>query len=292
MSLDFSSYNLAPFKSSSGLITGNALSYFKKTDAPRFVKASINWANYPTLGVYLNLTAQQSTVAPLDKISALYVDNTGNPNSVYIKFPDTGYIVTVPPDSTSLRPVFTNALEAQIFCEATSSSPTETDLFFGNVFVNAFDEYQRPYAQTLLQGSSNANGYPTYLTPTVADQVSNAQISLTAGAVFSTMLAAKSSGRFIISSLQFCSVGLQTSAGVAVTQFTFQDIGGIDTIVYQTLICTLTQQIGANLLYNLSGAQLVLDATKNWGINFNGTISGTLIAGGVDANCAYAWITS
>lgn len=115
MSRDFRTIPTTPWKG--GIPQSVEIALCRPAELPRALVVEIDFADYPvsgpasggTQGVYVDLAAQGAT-QPLDKIATLKIDNTGNPQIIYIQFPDVVDIITVPPNSVLTVSALTNHL--------------------------------------------------------------------------------------------------------------------------------------------------------------------------------------
>lgn len=106
---------------------------------PACVTAVINWADYGVsstkfrTGVYINIAqTSQQTIAQLDAIRSVKIDNSYCPVPMYLVFPDTGDVVTCPPYGIVQTPVLTNGLLAKLYGDGfyTGRPPQTTVQFF------------------------------------------------------------------------------------------------------------------------------------------------------------------
>src|SRR5258708_37754783 len=77
-------------------------------EGDQFINAEINWGTANTAAIQFSLSGN-SPVA-LSQIVALYVDNRRCGVDVDFLFPDSGFLLSVPPHAQGLYPVLTNAL--------------------------------------------------------------------------------------------------------------------------------------------------------------------------------------
>lgn len=111
----------------------------EKDYSPGAVRFQIDWeslgagSSVPALGVDIDLLAQ-AVQAPLDKIRAIFIDNTFSNASIYIWFADTQYPIVCPPNATILAPVFSGLQEFTVYGEGfyDNEVPT-TEIICSNV---------------------------------------------------------------------------------------------------------------------------------------------------------------
>lgn len=153
--------------------------------APTIVPVDVIWSAYgadstkPSVGVTLDLGigANNQPNSLLDKIASVYIDNTQSNVPIYVYFPSTGFTVTAPPNSSTWYPVHTFDYKANIYGVGfvTGQIP-RTTIFFSNVFVPPYTDYEINQAIALWRASPNitrgtnifTNGYSV---PAVGDQI-------------------------------------------------------------------------------------------------------------------------
>lgn len=143
--------------------------------APLFacVSSIINWINYgsvasgASLAIEINLIAQ-NTAPPLRRIEGVYIDNSYNAITVYVLFPDTGYVVTCPANRITMKPVVTNGLRCQVFADGfTGSSAPLTRIILTEKYIENFDIDNAastttfPKVETIAINNNNNTG-PTF----------------------------------------------------------------------------------------------------------------------------------
>lgn len=117
--------------------------------AGKCVPLTFNWLAYgvgnalPALVVNINLQTNPQSPAPfLDQIRSLYIDNSGNPYTLIVQFPDTGFIVQAQPYATGWYPVFTNkfVLNVAVLGFNNNNNNTQVDIFVTNVFAPPYTD--------------------------------------------------------------------------------------------------------------------------------------------------------
>lgn len=127
---------------------------------------TIQWDIYgagtakPNLGVSLNLYSSASIKAPIDRIAALYIDNTESENPVFIVFPDTGFIATCNAFSSEYIPVITGTLQAIIYTiNYIDEYDYTTRVFFLDKWVPGFVTLERNQTFPNFLASPSRGGF-------------------------------------------------------------------------------------------------------------------------------------
>jgi hypothetical protein len=114
------------------------------------VKLSYNFLSYGAGAANSAIVVQSNLVGGaggsygqlLDRIRSIYIDNTGNPLPLYVKFPDTDFTVSAQPYSIGWYPVFTNGFEVLtgVFGFTNTNNQTSANIYVTNLSVAAFTD--------------------------------------------------------------------------------------------------------------------------------------------------------
>lgn len=129
---------------------------------PKYVGITVVWADYGTtvpvvgssvavgtMGVAVTYNAKQGN-QPLDLIKSVFVDNSNINQTVYVRFPDTGFVAECPPNGQLLTPVHTGAASIEIIIVGPSSFTTldgaaaQTQVFLFDVQLEGLLSEGRP----------------------------------------------------------------------------------------------------------------------------------------------------
>lgn len=179
MAFDFSALPTAPYLGK--LIQPAAVSLCGAPKNPMTTPVLIDWQAYfggtgpfniatgnnGRAGVIVDLNNNTAGVQPIEAIRSLYVDNTNNPTSVFIRFPDTDFVITVAAETSKCVPVFTNSLVFHVYTTAmVAALPVSigawpaTKIFANNFTPQAFDYSEAPPSLGLFLRSSGGTGVP------------------------------------------------------------------------------------------------------------------------------------
>lgn len=159
------------------------------TKPPAFMRIDLNWNTYwqaagnPTsIGVNVDLTNQGAT-NPLDLIRSCYIDNTNSSCPIYVQFPDTGFVVTAPPQSAVYMPVMTAQMRCNIYAtNLTAGFIPTTTVFLSNVMVPPYvdpalnQSYPQWLGSPLITRSNLLT--PGFGPPVLGDQLQSVPISI------------------------------------------------------------------------------------------------------------------
>jgi hypothetical protein len=131
------------------------------------INTVMDWLNtYPGQAVSINVQSQ-GTIAPIDQIVMLYIDNSRNPNNVTVGFTDSQQFLEAPAFTTGYYPVFTQNLFFNVYNGTTGKPPVTaqsmTAIIICNFAVPGF------LSQDTLSITFNSSNGP--LVPTIGDRV-------------------------------------------------------------------------------------------------------------------------
>lgn len=109
---------------------------------PSVASVYVNWADYGAVtGSTVLIDLDLSSLGPsnaINEIRSVYIDNTFSDTDVFVYFPDTGFTVIAPANSTLIHPVWTNGLKCQLYASGFRNFVIPTCTFqFSNMHVNA-----------------------------------------------------------------------------------------------------------------------------------------------------------
>lgn len=121
-----------------GLTQSAPVSMMREPREGKCVPLAINWAageGGKNANVFIDLQTQgPQSIGSMSQVCCLYVDNSASANTVVFVFPDTGFLLEVPPDSTGYYPVLTNGLQLYVFQNLVSAGD-KTNVFVMNFMV-------------------------------------------------------------------------------------------------------------------------------------------------------------
>lgn len=180
----FASYPVSPPQ---GLLYAQQYGLYQRDAAPPMhVPVFLNWTNYnaagsiPNAGVQVDLGQGLQGNASLDRVSAVYVDNSDCNVPVYIYFPDTGYTVAVAPGQQLAQNVITTSVKPVIYgLGFTGGAQPLTIVYFTNRILQAAQgsdtSFVIPqYYASVFSGNPVANQTP-YRTLALGDRMLQAQ---------------------------------------------------------------------------------------------------------------------
>lgn len=247
---------------------------------PITVPLTINWTSYGASaansprGVNVDLGQSRPGGTVIDRILAVYIDNTNSVSPIYIFFPDTGFMVTQQPYSAAWQNVITNGLLFTIIVDDVVDGLIPlTRVFVQNQCVNPFSDIEVPAV------------YPRYLaTPTAASIVTPEYVPIALGDVIQADFAQwgaspaqlnvplwgcpRASGFIYFVALSLDYIRPTAVAGASELTTIIDEAGG------QTIFTSKIslQSILRSILLSQSGFQIRLDATLSWRLRT--TISG------------------
>jgi len=243
---------------------------------PRSLGALINWATYGAgasvnVGVLINLQ-NLGPGSNIDNIRSVRIDNTGNPVPVYVVFPDSGFIVTCPPNAVFRESVVTQGLQCFVYGEGfTVGQIGQTGIFFSNIFLAPIFDPEISQSLDLWKASASVNpGVSIYGTnygvPCLADQTVEMSLDLNSGAQGSS-LPALTSGFYYLNALF---VTLKGAVHNTAARRVISLNGGISGTVYSwTFFLDGTVLYDNLILYHVSGINEKLHATETYNLGFN-----------------------
>lgn len=115
-------------------------------DRNNLAVTNINWVSYGAavnarLGVKINLQQASGKVGSvINRIEGVVIDNTASEVNIYVRFEDTGYVVTCPPNSTVSVFALTNLKEATVYGDgfALNSAP-QTNVYFLEKYIDYYN---------------------------------------------------------------------------------------------------------------------------------------------------------
>lgn len=255
----------------------------------RFVALKVNWLQYFTLlnsagtiAVRFDLTGNSNFTGTLDCIKSVKIDNSNSTVPVSVWFPDSGDIITCPPQTVITLPAMTNGLKGLIIAQglAKGFTPTTT-VFLTNFFLpTSIDpQVQLTFPQWIgspdIQRNATNIFTPGYGPPALGDQAIQYQLDLTATAlvpIFGTPIA---NGGFIyITGITV--TFLDPFAGLTETPAIIMK-GAISGQLYRWscfILGNTHMPNGVIIAYNKSGLNLKLDATDTWTLQNTIALSG------------------
>jgi len=155
----------------------------------REVNATINFSNYPSgSGVIINLALIGGLPAPVfSAIRTVKIDNTFNPVSVYVFFPDTLDVVLCPAFGLVRTRVATNGLTCTVFLEPGTATVSNNPVLVTLYNIDTWSDTQAQSRSQVMLGAVSAGGAdgslattaPQYAPICQADQLGSVQINLT-----------------------------------------------------------------------------------------------------------------
>lgn len=116
-----------------------------RSQAPRVITAVIKWADYGAdsipppsqIGIAFNLN--RGVTNQLDAIRGVYIDNTASIFEIYVRFPDTQFVVSVGPNQAAFIPVFTASFQPIVYARNVRQNfDPVTTIIFTNILTNPF----------------------------------------------------------------------------------------------------------------------------------------------------------
>lgn len=117
-------------------------------EQPQVVPLEINWLSYSPffnvnnqIGITVNLEGQGGQPKPpLNRIEAVYIDNSFSAVPVFVFFPDTGYVASAGANRITMVPVYTNDLRCVIYADQFDVGSTPfTRVILMNRYVDTFN---------------------------------------------------------------------------------------------------------------------------------------------------------
>lgn len=247
------------------------------TQSARFVPITINWLipftasnGQTSIAVPINMTGGNNQGGLLDKILGVKIDNTNSTIPISVWFPDTGDIISCPPQSVYSGPVMTNGLRCFIIAQGLTSGflPT-TKIFLTNFILPPSYDPQVQLSYPQMIGSPNIQRgnllTPGFSGPALGDQTQQIQLSLVNGAVnFASMFNAPYPNGFVyLTGIQIDLLGIYRGIGGAEVDVFVKD-QTTQTDLFKFRYFYIGSTFNSVNLLKLSGFNLRLDATHNW----------------------------
>lgn len=249
------------------------------------IPAFLNWLSYgassakPNVNVLADMT-QAPRLKDTWKIRSVYIDNLNSNVPIYVFFPDTGFAVVAPPNSTDWYPAFTNTRTAWIIGEgfATGSIPS-TLIYFSDAIIMPYSISEFDQAAPLYRASNSiTRGSTIYNTnfgiPALGDQNTKTVIATNvAGAVAAvTKLAAQANGFYYITFAEWELIANKSQAAdfiPASCQFeSTGPTGGVFSVFYASLNGVSTN----SEIIESFPCQLKVPATESYQLRITGAL--------------------
>jgi hypothetical protein len=271
-------YSGQPFFQSSGVLNPRLF-------PPRIVPLLFDWLVYFTasgqqtnISVPISLQGGQTQGGLLDYIKAVKIDNTNSTISVSVWFPDTGDIVTAPPQSVVTAPVMTNGLKCFVIAQGLVAGFTPvTRIYLTNVLLppSTDQQVQDVFPQWLgspnIQLGASSIATPGYGPPALGDQTFNTVLDtlrdLVAGPPINLWNTPRAKGFITLTGLSLNILFAQAGA-TSYPVFTIGSTGSAG-VLYNIACVISASTISYTPLFQKQGLQLKLDATQTWQLSIN-----------------------
>jgi hypothetical protein len=257
---------------------------------PQVIPLIIPWNLYsagsakPTASVAVNLQNATTGQSLFSRVRSVYIDNLGCNVPVYIYFPDTNFTVAAAPNSTGWYPVTTNGIVALIIGQGFTNADLNsiTNVSFCNMQVPPFANAELAQNVALYRSSpaiqrGNTIYNSLYAPPALGDQADNNTLSLTFPGTVQLFGGPKASGFYYLTSVFIDIFGVSNLAAAIDTLFI--ESTGVSGLLYQFGFVAPDSTIGPTnyiaflYLAQMTGLQLKLDATQNWRVRNQASIS-------------------
>lgn len=239
------------------------------------IPAFLNWLSYgassakPNVNVLTDMT-QAPRLKDSWKIRSVYIDNLNSNVPIYVFFPDSGFAVVAPPNSTDWYPAFTNGRTAWIIGEgfATGAIPS-TLIYFSDALmipysISEFDQSAPLYRASSLitRGSTIYN--TNFGIPALGDQNTSGTVAanLLGGVAAVNFSVPPTSGFWYITGYQWV---LVNNNATATTQGAcqFESTGPTGTVLVARYACIATADEPVTQVESLP-CQLKLSALESY----------------------------
>ena len=251
----------------------------------------IDWNNYNAsstnnkIAVAINILTGRNT-PPIDVIQSVFIDNNDSLVPIYVYFPDTQFVASMPPNSSGWIRVLTNGLTAMICGDgfATGQIP-KTYVMFSNVNMASFIDPQIQAVNPLYKASpAISRGNNIFTTglgiPALGDQIKT--ISLSASSLVPIIfLPIQTDGFYYINSMSVSQSNvLRNGAGTTTVDYQLYSTGASG-VIFDAYYAAGNNTVNFAILYQQSGLQVKLDATEQFYVRI---VPGTEVALGTISN--------
>lgn len=220
MAQNFTNFTPAPFR---GQVNSQNVGICTPSKyPPKTVVMEINWSQYPTGCISIDLASNRGVIDSLDFIRSIVVDNTGRNVPVQVVFPDTKYDVSCPADCTVTQPIETFQLKVLIFSISNLFGLGITRIFFNNFLMDSSQQYNNTSTINFWQSSDNLINSPInqrYTAPALGSIFMQYLVDLSSVApsppLFGSPLLTPASMRLIITNVQCTLLAVYTDGNTA-----------------------------------------------------------------------------
>lgn len=272
MSKDFSAFATLPFI---GAPYGVPSSECRMSAvAPALAPFFINWLNYgassarPKIAVQINIQTGAAT-PPIDVIQSVFIDNNDSLVPIYVYFPDTQFVASMPPNSSGWIKVLTNGLVALICGDgfATGSIPS-TRVIFSNVNMASFIDPQIQATTPLYKASpAISRGNNIFTTglgiPALGDQIGSIFIPAD-NSQNVPLFPVMTKGYYYLNAFNVSQQQvLRNAAGTTIVELRVKS-NGVSGTLFTVRYPAGNDSDRYTLLIALNGMQVKIDATELW----------------------------
>lgn len=269
MSIRFNDYQTFPYMGSIPQI-GVPINNCKPVNSPKVVSLSVAWNDYSPVSLTaitktsIPINLSSGVKPPLDRIVAVYIDNTGNDNPVFILFPDTGYSISIDANNQQWFPVITNAYNIVLACSYIGTVGTTqfifTDAPISPIDSGIFDKVYPQWAASNLLITELSNEFRL---PALGDRIYANTLNAFAGAIELNMYRATAGATY--THIKSLNVIFTNNAGALVNELITFSISG-NPIGATNFIFRAYVSVPVNtslVLCNMSGMDLFTDGEVN-----------------------------
>jgi hypothetical protein len=265
-----------------------------KTHQSQVMPVILDWVTVaPTFALQINPNQGANGLLLVGGAQGVYVDNSNNLSDLILVFPDTGYTVLCPAETSQFFPIFSNTSICNIYNGALQNTlglGQSVVLLFTNFLTNPFETTGLQNVAALVLGSSTINGSPSFISSVNGDQhLDNVYNMNVAGVGLLIPAPPVIEGKYIITNLQ---VGLlncyaQTSA-FSVSIGIRYGVAGLVRTLSPVIINTDDKYIPYTIIYSHDDEYLALDATQVINAYWTAGVPGGFVHFAFD----FAWITT
>jgi hypothetical protein len=255
----------------------------------------LDWVTVaPTFALSVNANQGANGLVLVGGIQGVYVDNSNNLSDLILVFPDTGYTILTPAETSQFFPVFSNTGICNVYNGALSNTMQAAGqsiiLLFTNFLMHPFETTGLQNVAALLLGSSLTNGNASYIANVKGDQhLDNVYNISVAGVGLLIPLPPIVEGKYIITNLQ---VGLlncySTTSAFSLSVGIRYGTAGFVRTLNPVIINTDDKYVPYTIIYSHDDEYLSLDATQTINAYWTAGVAGGFAHFSFD----FAWITS
>lgn len=268
---------------------------------PLGVMLNFNWAVYfaamnnaSNIAVDVDVNSGgTSQGGVIDKIVTAKIDNSNSNVPILIWFPDSGDVVTCPPQTIATLPCTTNGSTCKIIAQGLNSGNLPlTNIIFYNYFIPPSVDplVQLVFPQYLGSPTIQRGNFltPGFGPPALGDQAATLNASFNNGSIgpLTNIILPATTGFYYVTAINVSMNLFRVQYAVAGANLSFADFSIFDMTSGQILLPLRVWNASATStsvffdvintnLFNVKGMNLRLDATHNYGMILSNVAAGT-----------------